>query len=350
MGLIAGWGRYPFLVAQALRSQGYQVYCLAVIGEADPALAEVCHELRWMGPAKFGGAIRYFRRRGITRATMAGKIHKVKLFRPWRWLRYLPDLRTVRMFIPHFLTRREDCRDDTLLRAIVGEFAAEGIRFAPATDFAPELLARPGQLTRRGPSDWQWKDIEFGWQIAKELGRLDIGQSVAVKDQAVLAVEAVEGTDQCIRRAGSLCTAGGFTVVKVAKPQQDMRFDVPTIGRATLETMLQSGGRVLAVEAQRTVILDQAELIDFANQNKLILVTLETTKVAAGWLGSNEGSPQAPGYPPGWLGSNEGSPQAFRGLADARPRPPQVGPSELGAAKSVQGANLPETPSQSRER
>ena len=309
MGLIAGWGRYPFLVAHALRRQGFQVYCLGVIGEANPALAEVCHELRWMGPAKFGGAIRYFRRRGITQATMAGKIHKVKLFRPWRWLRYLPDLRTVRMFIPHFLTRREDCRDDTLLRAIVDEFAAEGIRFAPATDYAPELLARQGQLTRRGPSDWQWKDIEFGWQIAKELGRLDIGQTVAVKDQAVLAVEAVEGTDQCILRAGSLCTAGGFTVVKVAKPQQDMRFDVPTIGRATLETMVQSGGRVLAVEARRTVILDQPELIDFANQNKLILVTLET----------------------------------------ARHRPGDPDRSEASGVP-VQGANLPETPSQSRER
>jgi DUF1009 family protein len=275
MGLIAGWGRYPLLVAQALRSQGYQVHCLGVIGEADPALAEVCHELKWMGPARFGGAIRYFRRRGIVQATMAGKFHKAGLFRPWRWLRYLPDLRTVRMFLPHFLTRRKDCRDDTLLRAIVDEFAAEGIHFAPASDFAPQLLAGEGQLTRRGPSAWQWKDIEFGWQIAKELGRLDIGQSVAVKDQAVLAVEAIEGTDQCIRRAGTLCTAGGFTVVKVAKPQQDMRFDVPTIGRATLRTMAQSGGCVLAVEAGRTIILDQAELIDFANRNKLIVVTLE---------------------------------------------------------------------------
>ena len=134
------------------------------------------------------------------------------------------------MFLPHFWTRKKDCRDDSLLRAIVDEFAAEGIRFAPATDYAPELLVGQGQLTRRGPTAWQQKDIEFGWKMAKEMGRLDIGQSVAVKDQAVLAVEAVEGTDECIRRAGELCRAGGFTVVKVAKPQQDMRFDVPTIG------------------------------------------------------------------------------------------------------------------------
>ena len=309
VGLIAGWGRYPLVVAKALQAQGYQVYCLGVIGEADPALAEVCHELKWSGPARFGGAIRYFKRRGITQATMAGKIHKVNLFRPRRWLRYLPDLRTLRMFIPHFLTRRKDCRDDTLLLAIVDEFAAEGIRFAPATDYAPELLAAEGQLTSRGPSAWQWKDIEFGWRIAKELGRLDVGQSVAVKDQAVLALEAVEGTDQCIRRAGELCGAGGFTVVKVAKPQQDMRFDVPTIGRGTLETMVEAGGRVLAVETGRTIILDQRELIDFANQNKLIVVTL---------------------YNPSHRPAGQSSFEAGR--------------------RPVHGANIPETPSQSRER
>ena len=137
------------------------------------------------------------------------------------------------MFIPHFLTRRKDCKDDSLLGAVVAEFAAAGIRFVPATDYVPELLVSAGQLTAAGPSAWQWKDIRFGWQLAKEMGRLDVGQSVAVRDQAVLAVEAVEGTDECIRRAGALCRAGGFTVVKVAKPKQDMRFDVPTVGLQT---------------------------------------------------------------------------------------------------------------------
>ena len=130
----------------------------------------------------------------------------------------------------------------------------EGIHFAPATDYAPELLVRRGTAhPPRAVRHGNRKDIDFGWRIAKELGRLDIGQSVAVKDQAVLAAEAIEGTDQCIRRAGSLCKAGGFTVIKVAKPQQDMRFDVPTIGRGTLQTMLEAGGRVLAVEAHRTI-------------------------------------------------------------------------------------------------
>jgi len=275
MGLIAGWGKYPVIVAEALRRQGYQVYCLGVRDLADPRLAELCEDFRFSGIARFGSAIRYFKRHGVTEATMAGKVHKVVLFHPWRMLKYLPDLRTIRMLIPHLFTRRRDCKDDTLLRAIVEEFACEGIHFRPATDYAPQLLVKQGQLTRRGPSSQQQKDIEFGWQVAKELGRLDIGQSVAVKEQAVLAVEAIEGTDECIRRAGRLCPAGGFTVVKTAKPRQDMRFDVPAVGPGTLQTLLEAGGRVLAVEARRTIILDQPQVIDLANQNKLILVALE---------------------------------------------------------------------------
>ena len=171
---------------------------------------------------------------------MAGKIFKVRLFqRVGVGCGTCPTCARFACSCPTSWTRKKDCRDDSLLTAIVEEFAAEGIRFAPATDYAPELLVTEGQLTRRGPTAWQQKDIEFGWKIAKEMGRLDIGQSVAVKDQAVLAVEAVEGTDECIRRAGTLCRAGGFTVVKVAKPQQDMRFDVPTIGLGTLETLLR---------------------------------------------------------------------------------------------------------------
>jgi DUF1009 family protein len=275
VGLIAGWGDYPLLVAEAMQREGYQVFCLGARGHADPRLAELCHDFQYSGLARFGWAIRYFKRHGVTDATMAGKIHKLELFRPWRWLRHLPDLRTIRMFIPHLLTRRKDCKDDTLLRAIVEEFASEGIRFGPATDYVPELLVGRGQLTRRGPSAWQWKDVEFGWKVAKELGRLDIGQSVAVRDQAVLALEAIEGTDACIRRAGELCRAGGFTVVKVAKPQQDMRFDVPTVGRRTLETMREAGGRVLAVEADRTIVLGQRDLIEFANRDGLVIVALE---------------------------------------------------------------------------
>jgi DUF1009 family protein len=275
VGLLAGWGRYPLLIAEALRQQGCRVYALGVAGLADPRLGELCEDFQWVGLARFGAAIRYFQRHAVTEATMAGKVHKVLLFQPWRWLRHVPDLRTVRMFLPHFLTRRDDCRDDTLLGVIVREFADCGIRFAPATDYAPQLLVGPGQLTRRGPSPAQWKDIAFGWRMAKEMGRLDIGQTVAVKDQAVLAVEAVEGTDECIRRAGTLCRLGGFAVVKVAKPRQDMRFDVPTVGPGTVETLATAGGRVLAVEAGRTILLDASQALALADRRGLAIVAIK---------------------------------------------------------------------------
>lgn len=274
VGLLAGWGRYPFAVAEALHRQGYQVHGLGVKGHADPALAELCVEFDWIGLAKLGAACRHFRRWGVTDAMMAGKIHKHLLFRRGAWIKHLPDWRTIRRFYKHFLLNRKDRRDDTLLLAVVREFASAGIVFAPATDYAPELLVKFGQLTRRGPSAAQRKDIEFGWRLAKEIGRLDVGQSVAILGRTALAVEAIEGTDQCIRRAGELCKAGGFTVVKTAKPQQDMRFDVPTIGIGTLETMVAAGASCLAIEAGRTIVVDESAVIRFANEHRLAVVAL----------------------------------------------------------------------------
>src|SRR5258707_10089453 len=153
-------------------------------------------------------------------------------------------------------------------------FASNGIEMAPATDFAPELLVKTGQLTHRGPTAKQCKDIEFGWRLAKELGRHDVGQSVAVKEGVALAVEAIEGTDGCIRRAGALCRAGGFTVVKVAKPQQDMRFDLPTIGNGTLESMIEAGAACLAVEAGRADVVHSPATIDIRNAHKLGTVAI----------------------------------------------------------------------------
>ena len=274
VGLLAGWGRYPFIVAEALREQGAEVYCLGILGHAEPGLAELCDDFQWIGLGKMGRAIRYFQRHGVTEISMLGKIHKVALFQPWRWIRHLPDFKTTRTFIPHFFTRKKDCRDDTLLATVVELFAREGIRFAPPTDYMPELLVGEGQLTRLKPSKAQWRDIAFGWEMARKMGGLDVGQSVVVKDQAVMAVEAVEGTDLCIKRAGELCRTGGFTVVKVAKPQQDMRYDVPTVGLKTLQTMVAAGGRVLAIEAGRTILLEEPRAVDFANKHKLVIVSL----------------------------------------------------------------------------
>ena len=275
IGLIAGWGRYPLVVARALADRGVEVYCLGVRDHADPELGRICRDYQWIGLGQIGKVIRYFRRHGIAEATMAGKVHKVLLYRRWALLHHLPDWRGLLTYYPHLFARRKSMQDDSLLGSIVTAFQAAGVTMKPATDYVPELLVQLACLTERQPTSAQSKDIEFGWRLAKEMGRLDVGQSVAIKDRSPLAVEAVEGTDECIRRAGQLCESGGFTVVKVAKPQQDMRFDVPTIGIGTLESLVRAGGKVLAVEAGRTIIIDQTEVVEFANRNKLVVVALD---------------------------------------------------------------------------
>ena len=276
IGLVAGWGRFPVLVAQALKAAGHEVYCVALRDHADPALATICDEFYPAGVARLGWHIRYFHRRGITQATLAGKIFKHKLlFRKLGWLSLVPDLTTIRTFFPLFVTRQKNRNDDSLLSVVVEEYARSGITLAPATDFAPELLVKLGTLTRRQVTSAERDDIAFGWQLAKEIGRLDIGQSVAVKGRAVLAVEAVEGTDECIRRAGALCPQGGFTVVKVAKPQQDMRFDVPTIGILTVQNLVAAGGKVLAIEAGKTILLDEPDVVRLADQHGLAIVAID---------------------------------------------------------------------------
>ncbi len=285
IGLLAAWGRYPVVVAEALRDAGYQVFCVGVRDYVDPAIADACTAFETAGLARLGQAVRFYRRHDVRRATMAGKVHKVDLFQPGVWRKYIPDLLTLRTFWPHFVSRRKDRRDDSLLLAVVNGFAKAGITFAPATDYMPDMLVKPGLLTRLGPTPAQQADIQFGWWLAKEMGRLDVGQSVAVKNRAPLAVEAIEGTDECIKRAGRLCASGGFTIVKVAKPQQDMRFDVPTIGQGTLETMAASGAAVLAIEADRTILLDQPQFIELADRLKLIVVALREPAESA--IGGN---------------------------------------------------------------
>ncbi len=256
IGLLAAWGDYPRAVAEALRASGYRVVTLGVRDHCDPSLADISDEFHWIGLAHLGTAARLFNRHNAHVATMAGKIHKVLLYRPWLWARHTPDWLCWKTFYPHFVAGSRDRKDDTLLGAIVSAFASRGITFVPATDFAPELLVSQGLIAGNPLTVKQQRDIEFGWKLAKAMGGLDVGQCVCVKDQAALAIEAIEGTDACIERAGQLCRAGGFTVVKVAKPQQDMRFDVPTVGRRTLGTMAQAGARVLAIEADRTILLD----------------------------------------------------------------------------------------------
>lgn len=281
IGLVAAWGRLPIRVAQSLRSQGRSVVCLGVRGHADPALAEMVDRFYWVGAAQLGRCIRLFRREGVCEAALAGKFHKVEMFRPLVWLHFVPDLTFLRTFYPQVVARRGDRRDDTLLGALVGAFAAGGVRIIPPTNFAPELLVNAGQLAGPKLSRAQLEDVDFGWRMAKAMGGLDIGQSVCIKDCAVLAVEAIEGTDACIRRAGGLCRAGGFTVVKVAKPEQDMRFDVPTVGVGTLHAMAEARASVLAIEADKTILLDEQAFRDTAQRLRLSVVAMPSTKAIA---------------------------------------------------------------------
>jgi DUF1009 family protein len=271
IGLIAGSGRFPVLFAETARDEGYDVACVGIRYEASAELRTLCASFEMIGVSRLGGMIRSFKRRGVKRIVMAGKVTKSVMYTPLRIVRLCPDLRMIRFWCR---TLRGDHRDDSILLAFIAEFERDGMTFDSALNYCPELLVKDGVLTRRAPSAEELEDIEFGWMLAKEMGRLDVGQSVAIKEQAALAVEAIEGTDRCIERAGQLCRAGGWTLVKVAKPEQDMRFDVPTIGLSTIENLHRARARVLALEADRTIVIDQPLVVELADKYGMTIVAL----------------------------------------------------------------------------
>lgn len=277
VGLLAGSGRFPFIFARAARQRGMRVVCVGIEGNAEPALAGNVDSFFWNGVARLGSMIKRFKRERVDRVVMAGKIHKSAIYDRWRLLRHLPDTRFLRVF---FSPKRRDNRDDALLLALVHEFEKDGILVTSALDICPEILAGAGCLTTNEPNKSQLSDIAFGWRIAKDMGRFDVGQCVALRERAVLAIEAIEGTDRMIERAGRMCAAGGFTVVKVAKPQQDMRFDVPTVGTHTIETMVRAGASCLAIESQRTIIIDREETIRLADRHGISVVALSDKETA----------------------------------------------------------------------
>ncbi|OWK47242.1 LpxI family protein [Fimbriiglobus ruber] len=264
VGLLAGAGRFPIVFAEKARDLGIPVVCVAIEGMADPYLASVCPKFHRLRRMSLGFIFRSFRAGGVRRWTMAGKFYKHLTLRPWHWWRLMPDWRMARFW---YLRRKADRRDDPLLLGLIEEFRGEGFECASALELCPELLVREGVLTRRKPTPSEEFDVKFGWALAKKMGEVDVGQSVMVRNRVVLAVEAIEGTDQAILRAGDLCGRGAFVVVKVAKPQQDMRFDVPTVGATTIETMSRAGAKVLAIEAGKTIILDESQTIELADRH-----------------------------------------------------------------------------------
>jgi UDP-2,3-diacylglucosamine hydrolase len=264
IGLIAGKGQFPLLFAQAARQQGVAVIAVAHRGETDPGLEALVHELHWIYVGQLGKIIRIFKAAGVRRAVMAGGITRGRLFREFR-----PDWRALSV-----VRRAGAGNDDRLLRAVAAEMEQEGINIAPSTLFLDDLFATVGKLSRRAPTKEELGDIALGFQVAKELGRLDIGQCVVVKRQVVVALEAIEGTDATIRRGGSLAGPGAV-VVKVSKPDQDLRFDVPAVGLDTMVTMQEAQAAVLAIEAHKTLMFDPQEMLKTAAKAGIAIWGLE---------------------------------------------------------------------------
>jgi DUF1009 family protein len=263
LGLIAGNGQFPLLFASEAKREGYEVVAVAHRGETLEEIEAIVGDVTWIYVGQLGKIIRTFHGAGVSEAVMAGGIRKVKLFGNFR-----PDLRGAR-----FLARLKARDDDALLRGVADELAGEGIKILDSTICLPELIAREGVLTRRKPNASQWDDIGVGLEAAKEIGRLGIGQTVVVKNRVVVAVEAVEGTDSAVQRGGLLAKSG-CVVVKVAKPGQDLRFDVPAVGVETIKNMREVGGAVLAIEANKTIILEKQAFLREAEASGIVVVAV----------------------------------------------------------------------------
>ena len=247
LGLIAGSGRLPYLVAEGAQRAGLKVVCVGLADNADKTLAEQVDVFYEVAIARPAGWIRKLKRHHVTHTIMVGRVAKSRIFTPWRILRYLPDWRSVRIW--YWRLRGKSKQNDSLLNALADELASGGIIMDDSVTYCKEHLAAEGLMTKTRPPASVEKDIEFGWQIVRKIGELDIGQAIAVREREIIAVEAIEGTAKMIERAGKYCKKGNWTLIKVSKPNQDMRFDVPCVGEETIKSLAENGGRCLVVEA-----------------------------------------------------------------------------------------------------
>ena len=264
LGLIAGGGRLPFLVAAGAKQAGLSVICVGLGDDAEPALANEVDVFYRVAVARPGGWIQRLRKHGVRRTIMVGQVAKSRLFTPRRILHYLPDWRAFRIY--YWRLRGKDRLDQSFLSAVADELASGGIILENSTMYCKEHLATQGLMTEHRPGSSVNEDIEFGWRIVKKLTELDIGQAIAVKERQVIAVEAIEGTAAMIERAGRFCKSGGWTLIKASRPSQDMRFDVPCVGPETITSLAENGGRCLVVETGRTIIIDKPETIKLADK------------------------------------------------------------------------------------
>jgi DUF1009 family protein len=260
-GLIAGNGKFPFLVIEGAKRQGENLAVVAIREETDPEIERVADTVCWVGIGQLGKMIRFFKSHGVEKAIMAGQVKHIQIFSG-----ALPDARMFKMLWS--LPKRNT---DSLIGGVAAELAADGIELIDSTYFIPEHLAPVGVITRRKPNATEAENIEYGISIAREIARLDLGQTIVVRAKACVAIEAMEGTDATILRAGELAN-GKLTVVKVAKPNQDMRFDVPVIGPPTIETMVRAGATCLSITAGKTLIFDKEATVRLADANRIAIV------------------------------------------------------------------------------
>lgn len=262
-GLIAGNGKFPFLVIEGAKKAGASLAVIAIREETDRRIEAAADKVLWVGIGQLGKMISFFKREGVTKAMMAGQVKHVQIFSG-----ALPDLRMLKMLWN--LPRRNT---DALIGGVAGEMAKEGIELIDSTYFIRDSLAREGVLSRRKPDEIERGNIAYGLHIAGEIARLDLGQTIVVRAKACVAIEAMEGTDATIKRAGELAN-GKLTVVKTAKPDQDMRFDVPVVGLPTVQMMIEAGATCLSVTAEKTLLFDREVMLKLADDHKICVVAV----------------------------------------------------------------------------
>lgn len=260
-GLIAGNGEFPFLVVKGAKKQGASLVVAAIREETDKRIEEIAEKVIWVGIGQLGKMISFFKKEGVEKVIMAGQVKHIQIFSG-----AFPDWRMAKML--YNLPKRNT---DSLIGGIADELAKDNIELIDSTFFIQENLAQEGILSKRKPDANELGNIEYGLKVANEIARLDLGQTIVVRAKACVAIEAMEGTDAVIKRAGELAK-GKLTVVKVAKPNQDMRFDVPVVGVPTIETMIEAGATCLCLTAGKTLIFDREEMIKLADSKKIAII------------------------------------------------------------------------------
>ena len=274
LGLIAGEGVFPLLVARGARAAGRKVVCAAFSGIAWPDLSAEVDRMRWVGLLRFNQWIRVLKSEGCTEAVMVGRVAKSQMYDRWRYFRYIPDWRCLRLI---WNVWRRDGRPQAILAALVDELSSAGITLIDSTRYCADHLATAGVMTRRQPTEVQWGDVRYGFDICRAVCGLDIGQSIAVLARDVIAVEALEGTNAMIQRAGELCRVGGWTLIKVANRTQDMRVDVPAVGTTTIEKLAAARAGCLVLEPGKTIILEKPKVLELADRYKIAVVGYDGT-------------------------------------------------------------------------